>query len=229
MLNFFLATTSAPTCSPSWRATPIERPMWTSSSTKAPVGPVADQIKRLEHECDEMSEILRRIDRTFITPSTRKTFTQRYAWTSSTSSTKCGARALQHHRGDAPSRRLSQSSSRSGRSRFGCGGARKARSSTLHPIKQLENEGDVACAGGRLVVPRKGRADRVIKWKICENMEACVIDARRSRTFSKASCSNIREHWRSAVSKKSAKFKCKVQSCFSTELRTLRCLSHGES
>ena len=37
------------------------------------VGPVADQIKRLEHECDEIShEILRGIDRTFITPIDRE-------------------------------------------------------------------------------------------------------------------------------------------------------------
>ena len=34
---------------------------------------VADQIKRLEHECDEIShEILRGIDRTFITPIDRE-------------------------------------------------------------------------------------------------------------------------------------------------------------
>ena len=40
---------------------------------EAPVGTVADQIKRLEHECDEIShEILRRIDRTFITPIDRE-------------------------------------------------------------------------------------------------------------------------------------------------------------
>ena len=38
----------------------------------APASTVADQIKRLEHECDEIShEILRRIDRTFITPIDR--------------------------------------------------------------------------------------------------------------------------------------------------------------
>jgi predicted phosphate transport protein (TIGR00153 family) len=37
------------------------------------VGTVADQIKRLEHECDEIShEILRGIDRTFITPIDRE-------------------------------------------------------------------------------------------------------------------------------------------------------------
>jgi len=36
---------------------------------EAPVAPVADQIKRLEHECDEIShEVLRGIDRTFIPP-----------------------------------------------------------------------------------------------------------------------------------------------------------------
>src|SRR6266542_1986829 len=40
---------------------------------EAPVAPVADQIKRLEHECDEIShEILRGIDRTFITPIDRE-------------------------------------------------------------------------------------------------------------------------------------------------------------
>jgi predicted phosphate transport protein (TIGR00153 family) len=37
------------------------------------VAAAADQIKRLEHECDEIShEILRRIDRTFITPIDRE-------------------------------------------------------------------------------------------------------------------------------------------------------------
>src|SRR5438552_8413626 len=40
---------------------------------EAPVPGVADQIKRLEHECDEIShEILRGIDRTFITPIDRE-------------------------------------------------------------------------------------------------------------------------------------------------------------
>ena len=39
----------------------------------APASTVADQIKRLEHECDEIShEILRGIDRTFITPIDRE-------------------------------------------------------------------------------------------------------------------------------------------------------------
>src|SRR5947208_9947540 len=39
----------------------------------APVSTVADQIKRLEHECDEIShDILRGIDRTFITPIDRE-------------------------------------------------------------------------------------------------------------------------------------------------------------
>ena len=37
------------------------------------VATVADQVKRLEHECDEIShEILREIDRTFITPIDRE-------------------------------------------------------------------------------------------------------------------------------------------------------------
>jgi uncharacterized protein len=40
---------------------------------ESPVAIVADQIKRLEHECDEIShEILRNIDRTFITPIDRE-------------------------------------------------------------------------------------------------------------------------------------------------------------
>ena len=40
---------------------------------ESPVATVADQIKRLEHECDEIShEILRGIDRTFITPIDRE-------------------------------------------------------------------------------------------------------------------------------------------------------------
>jgi len=39
----------------------------------SPVATVADRIKRLEHECDEIShEILRGIDRTFITPIDRE-------------------------------------------------------------------------------------------------------------------------------------------------------------
>lgn len=41
--------------------------------SEAQVTTVADQIKRLEHECDEIShEILRGIDRTFITPIDRE-------------------------------------------------------------------------------------------------------------------------------------------------------------
>ncbi len=40
---------------------------------RAAVATVADQVKRLEHECDEIShEILRGIDRTFITPIDRE-------------------------------------------------------------------------------------------------------------------------------------------------------------
>jgi len=40
---------------------------------EASVATVADQVKRLEHECDEIShEILRGIDRTFITPIDRE-------------------------------------------------------------------------------------------------------------------------------------------------------------
>ncbi len=40
---------------------------------ESPVATVADQIKRLEHECDEIShDILRGIDRTFITPIDRE-------------------------------------------------------------------------------------------------------------------------------------------------------------
>jgi predicted phosphate transport protein (TIGR00153 family) len=40
---------------------------------ESPVATVADSIKRLEHECDEIShEILRGIDRTFITPIDRE-------------------------------------------------------------------------------------------------------------------------------------------------------------
>jgi len=40
---------------------------------EASVAAVADQVKRLEHECDEIShEILRGIDRTFITPIDRE-------------------------------------------------------------------------------------------------------------------------------------------------------------
>ena len=40
---------------------------------QAAVAVVADQVKRLEHECDEIShEILRGIDRTFITPIDRE-------------------------------------------------------------------------------------------------------------------------------------------------------------
>ena len=40
---------------------------------ESPAATVADQIKRLEHECDEIShDILRGIDRTFITPIDRE-------------------------------------------------------------------------------------------------------------------------------------------------------------
>src|SRR6478672_2485318 len=43
----------------------------------APASTVADQIKRLEHECDEIShEILRGIDQTFITPIDREDIQQ---------------------------------------------------------------------------------------------------------------------------------------------------------
>src|ERR1700674_431800 len=42
-------------------------------NNESPVAAVADQIKRLEHECDEIShQILRGIDRSFITPIDRE-------------------------------------------------------------------------------------------------------------------------------------------------------------
>jgi hypothetical protein len=42
-------------------------------SGKSPLRPAVEKVKELEHECDEIShEILRRIDRTFITPIDRE-------------------------------------------------------------------------------------------------------------------------------------------------------------
>ena len=69
------ATTSTSSASRSWRVRIHEAAQILDRffEGEASVAAVADQIKRLEHECDEIShEILRGIDRTFITPIDRE-------------------------------------------------------------------------------------------------------------------------------------------------------------
>ncbi|MDQ6893255.1 MAG: DUF47 family protein [Acidobacteriota bacterium] len=151
---------------------------------EAPVGAVADQIKRLEHECDEIShQILRSIDRTFITPIDREDIhrlavrlddvidlidgtVRRLALFSITEPTPLSKRlsdvivAITSEMVEAVA------------------ALKKQKGVVAHciRIKKLENEGDVAFHEAVASLFRE-RIDAVeiIKWKdIYENMEGCI-------------------------------------------------------
>ena len=151
---------------------------------EAPVGAVADQIKRLEHECDEIShQILRSIDRTFITPIDREDIHQlavrlddvidlidgtvrRLALFSITEPTP-------------PSKRLCDVIvAITAEMVEAVAALKKQKGVVAHCIqmKKFENEGDVAFheAVASLFRERIDAID-VIKWKdIYENMEGCI-------------------------------------------------------
>ena len=151
---------------------------------ESPVPGVADQIKRLEHECDEIShEVLRGIDRTFITPIDREDIHQLAVRLDDVIDLIDGTvRRLVLFKITVPtpvSRKLSLTIVEITSEMVEAVSAlRKQKGVIAHCIrmKQLENQGDVAYheAVASLFA---GQIDaiEVIKWKdIYENMEGCI-------------------------------------------------------
>jgi predicted phosphate transport protein (TIGR00153 family) len=151
---------------------------------ESPVPGVADNIKRLEHECDEIShEILRGIDRTFITPIDREDIHRLAVRLDDVIDLIDGTvRRLVLFKITAPtpvSRKLSRTIVEiTGEMVEAVSALRKQKGVIAHCIrmKQLENQGDVAYheAVASLFA---GQIDaiEVIKWKdIYENMEGCI-------------------------------------------------------
>ena len=152
---------------------------------ESPVGPVADHIKRLEHECDEIShEILRGIDQTFITPIDREDIHQLAVRLDDVIDLIDGTVrrvSLFHVAEPTPlSRPLSGIIVRASAELVEAVSAlKKQKGVTEHciRIKQLENEGDVAYheAVASLFSEPIAAPIEVIKWKdIYDNLERCV-------------------------------------------------------
>jgi uncharacterized protein len=151
---------------------------------EASVGTVADQIKRLEHECDEIShEILRGIDRTFITPIDREDIHQLAVRLDDVIDLIDGTvRRVSLFLIDKPTP-LSTSLSRIVVSTTAelveaVSLLRQQKGVMAHAIKikQLENEGDVVYHEAIASLFRDNLpAIEVIKWKdVYDNMERCV-------------------------------------------------------
>ena len=148
------------------------------------VGPVADHIKRLEHECDEIShEILRGIDQTFITPIDREDIHHLAVRLDDVIDLIDGTvRRLSLFHVTAPttlSRPLAQIIVRaSGELVEAVAALRKQKgvNERCIRIKQLENEGDVAYHEAVASLFSEPIAPiEVIKWKdIYDNLERCV-------------------------------------------------------
>jgi uncharacterized protein len=151
---------------------------------ESPVSTVADQIKRLEHECDEIShEILRGIDRTFITPIDREDIHQLAVRLDDVIDLIDGTvRRLVLFKITEPtpvSRKLSQTIVEITEEMVKAVSALRSQKGVVEHcirMKQLENQGDVAFheAVASLFAGQIAPIE-VIKWKdIYENMEACV-------------------------------------------------------
>jgi uncharacterized protein len=150
----------------------------------APVGVVADQIKRLEHECDEIShEILRGIDRTFITPIDREDIHQLAVRLDDVIDLiDGGIRRIVLFNITEPtprSRRLSEVIVESTGVMVKAVSALPKQKGVIEHcirIKQLENEGDLAYQEAVASLFREEtRPIEVIKWKdVYENMEGCI-------------------------------------------------------
>jgi len=148
------------------------------------VGAVADQIKRLEHECDEIShQILRSIDRTFITPIDREDIHQLAVRLDDVIDLIDGTvRRLVLFNimtPTEPSKRLSQVIvAATSEVVEAVAALRKQKGVIEHciRIKQLENEGDVAFHEAVASLFRETTDPiEVIKWKdVYENMEGCI-------------------------------------------------------
>jgi uncharacterized protein len=150
----------------------------------SPVSNVADQIKRLEHECDEIShEILRGIDRTFITPIDREDIHQLAVRLDDVIDLIDGTvRRLSVFNISEPTaqgRRLSLIIVQITQEMVeAVGDLRKQKGVIAHCIrmKKLENEGDVAYQDAVASLFREPiPAIEVIKWKdVYEHMEGCI-------------------------------------------------------
>ena len=153
-------------------------------NNEAPVTAVADQIKRLEHECDEIShQILRSIDRTFITPIDREDIHQLAVRLDDVIDLIDGTvRRLVLFSISEPtpiSKRLSKVIVSITAEMVEAVAALRKQKGVVEiciRMKKLENEGDVAFHEAVASLFRE-RVDpiEVIKWKdIYENMEGCI-------------------------------------------------------
>ena len=150
----------------------------------SPVSIVADQIKRLEHECDEIShEILRGIDRTFITPIDREDIHRLAVRLDDVIDLIDGTvrrlSAFNISEPTAPGRKLSAIIVQITEEMVEAVGAlRKQKGVIEHCIrmKKLENEGDVAYQEAVASLFRDPISPiEIIKWKdIYEQMEECI-------------------------------------------------------
>src|ERR1700730_2863624 len=148
------------------------------------VAAVADHVKRLEHECDEIShEILRSIDRTFITPIDREDIHRLAGRLDDVMDLIDGTiRRVSLFRIGTPTK-IAQTLSQlivkaTAEVVEAVAQLRKQKTVMAHciRIKQLENEGDVAYHEAiASLFSENLPAIEVIKWKeIYDNMERCI-------------------------------------------------------
>ncbi|MDQ2977668.1 MAG: DUF47 family protein, partial [Acidobacteriota bacterium] len=153
-------------------------------NNESPVATVADQIKRLEHECDEIShEILRGIDRSFITPIDREDIHRLAVRLDDVIDLIDGTvRRMLLFGITEPTpiaRRLSEVIVAATEELVEAVAALRKQKGVIDHcihIKKLENEGDVAYQEAVASLFR-GKVDpiEVIKWKdVYDNMEECI-------------------------------------------------------
>jgi uncharacterized protein len=148
------------------------------------VATVAGEVKRLEHECDEIShEILRGIDQTFITPIDREDIHRLAVRLDDVIDLIDGTvRRLEIYRVDAPtpiSKALSELIVKTTSELVEAVSLlRKQKGVMEHciQIKRLENEGDIVYHDAVASLFSNGLpAIEVIKWKdVYDNMERCI-------------------------------------------------------
>ena len=151
---------------------------------QAPLPQVAERVKTLEHECDELSHaVLHAIDKTFITPIDREDIHRLAVRLDDVIDLIDGTVrrvVLFKIRQPTPhSRRLSEIIVRSTQEVVeAVADLRKQKGVIAHciQIKKLENEGDVAFQDALAsLFSDSTEAIEVIKWKdVYENMERCI-------------------------------------------------------